>query len=284
MLYTYKPSLTVEEQVEYIEKNKRVVFNEISKEKAMEILYIHNYINVVSPFKFIGIKWETREDNGIRKPYAKKDEHGKHIYDRDIEFKELYDKYLEERSSYPIIFKNICEFETLFNAIVSYHIFNNQIINDSSELTMFFARLRLIVAQKNPYPTKQVHHLNNLDELIKQANTCDNCYNFFDRLSLGDLLMIYTLLEEENKIEIFNEMKRRNPLVNQNNYSQMEDQIFRMVAIRNCVYHANSLKILTLYYNLKRDDFRTKRDKESFENLIEKLIENYNENQEKSHP
>lgn len=50
-MHTYKPSKTVKEQVEYLESNKRVVFNEISKKEAEEILFKYRYINVITPYK-----------------------------------------------------------------------------------------------------------------------------------------------------------------------------------------------------------------------------------------
>ena len=49
-MHTYKPSKTVKEQVEYLESNKRVVFNEISKKEAEEILFKYGYINVITPY------------------------------------------------------------------------------------------------------------------------------------------------------------------------------------------------------------------------------------------
>jgi len=47
----YKAPLKTREQVNYLEANKKVVFNEISKDDAEHLLYEHNYINVISPFK-----------------------------------------------------------------------------------------------------------------------------------------------------------------------------------------------------------------------------------------
>ena len=47
----YKPIKTLEEQVDYIESNKKVTYANISKEQAKEILYTHSYINVITPYK-----------------------------------------------------------------------------------------------------------------------------------------------------------------------------------------------------------------------------------------
>lgn len=46
----YKPAKTLSEQIEYLEKAKRVRFNVIDKERAKNILFRYNYINVITPF------------------------------------------------------------------------------------------------------------------------------------------------------------------------------------------------------------------------------------------
>lgn len=48
----YKKPLSIEEQIDYLEKSKSVVYNKCSKEEARHILYKYNYINVISPFKY----------------------------------------------------------------------------------------------------------------------------------------------------------------------------------------------------------------------------------------
>ena len=43
----YKKPLSIEEQIDYLEKSKSVVYNKCSKEEARHILYKYNYINVI---------------------------------------------------------------------------------------------------------------------------------------------------------------------------------------------------------------------------------------------
>ena len=68
----YKKPLTIEEQVDYLEKNKHVVYNITSKDEAKVYLYNHNYINVISPFKE---RFARHDENDA----AVRDENGNHI-------------------------------------------------------------------------------------------------------------------------------------------------------------------------------------------------------------
>lgn len=52
----YKKPLSIEEQIDYLEKSKSVVYNKCSKEEARHILYKYNYINVISPLNIILLK------------------------------------------------------------------------------------------------------------------------------------------------------------------------------------------------------------------------------------
>ena len=47
----YKPAKTILEQLDYLNKNKRVQFNEMNRDFAGDKLLEYNYINVITPFK-----------------------------------------------------------------------------------------------------------------------------------------------------------------------------------------------------------------------------------------
>ena len=151
-MHTYKPSKTVKEQVEYLESNKRVVFNEISKKEAEEILFKYGYINVITPYKHRFAK----KDKGK----VVKDETGRHIYERDVDFKEYYDLYVNERKKYPTISANVIYFETRFRSILSYAILNSTDINCDSDLMNFLESIRLRISQSNNYSEKRLEHMN----------------------------------------------------------------------------------------------------------------------------
>ena len=100
LMDVYKKPLTIEQQVNYLEKTKRVVYKEVSKEESEEFLYTHNYINVISPFKHCFCKIEK---NG--KPI--KDSFGRHIYDNDTDFYEYEKEYRKERIIYPKLYESL---------------------------------------------------------------------------------------------------------------------------------------------------------------------------------
>lgn len=47
----YKQAKTISEQLQYLNEQKRVQFNEMNKEIAGNKLLEYNYINVITPFK-----------------------------------------------------------------------------------------------------------------------------------------------------------------------------------------------------------------------------------------
>ncbi len=76
----YKPAKTILEQLDYLNKNKRVQFNEMNRDFAGDKLLEYNYINVITPFKHKFAKLnEKKEVEKIK---------GSHIYERNVEFSE----------------------------------------------------------------------------------------------------------------------------------------------------------------------------------------------------
>lgn len=66
----------MDELIEYLKNDKKIVFEKIDEDKAKKILLLNNYINVITPFKFKYAKFH-RENIGTN-PY--KDISNKHIY------------------------------------------------------------------------------------------------------------------------------------------------------------------------------------------------------------
>jgi len=135
MKTSYKKPLTIDEQVEYLQAKKRVVYNTMSKEDAKEQLYEHAYINSITPFKH---RFARKDKNGN----VIRDNHGQHIYDRDVEFSEYYSAYTEERDKYPVIYANIQKFETMFNSVLSYEVIHFYSIDDRNDFNTFIASLK----------------------------------------------------------------------------------------------------------------------------------------------
>lgn len=261
----YKPAKSIAELLHYLNEHKHVQYNEMDKKIAGDKLLEYNYINVITPFKH---------------KFAKLDDYkevikinGKHIYDKNVEFKEYFDLFLNERKAYPIIIKNIIDFEMHFKSISAYHIFHSYSIHDSTELELFLERLKLRFSfLESRYNSKRITHMNNhLNNLIKSISRYANIYCFFDRMSLGNILTIYTCLDEQIQNIIIADLKRFNMNFNLDKVPDFINKIFCLVSIRNCVMHCNSLEILIRFYNPKTQELRTKSDRKKYLKLIKVL-------------
>lgn len=264
MTNVYKPAKKLDEQIEYLNQNKRVQFNEMDKEISKNKLLQYNYINVISPFK---------------RQFAKKDKkhevvkiEGKHIYERDVEFKEYYECFVEERSKYPIIVKNILDFEIHFKSIMSYHILTNHKIENSVDLNDFLDELKLsCLTLSGAYTTRIDHMINHLDKLKKDVSKYADVYCFFDRMSLGNVLDVFVCLDNKLQDIILSDMIRFGMNFNTEKVPDFIKKVFCLVAIRNCVMHGNSLEILVRYYNHKTHELRKATDKKKYTSLIKRL-------------
>lgn len=147
----YKPAKTLSEQIEYLEKAKRVRFNVIDKERAKNILFRYNYINVITPFKH---------------QFAQKDSNGnvvkvenKHIYQNDIEFSDYYGFYKKERQVYPTIAKNVISFESQFKAMLAYRILVNNKISNHKNLESFLSKIDKSIRNNSSLNEQRKEHM-----------------------------------------------------------------------------------------------------------------------------
>lgn len=263
-MHTYKPSKTVKEQVEYLESNKRVVFNEISKKEAEEILFKYGYINVITPYKHRFAK----KDKGK----VVKDETGRHIYERDVDFKEYYDLYVNERKKYPTISANVIYFETRFRSILSYTILNSTDINCDSDLMNFLESIRLRISQSNNYSEKRLEHMNeSISKLENNIEKYHDVYCFFDNLSLGESLTLFNGLDYKTQDKIFDSCKSINIHFNVDKTPDFASKVFTLVSVRNCVMHCNSLEVLKRFFNPKYKTLRDRKSTRTFESMINYL-------------
>ena len=260
----YKKPLSIEEQVDYLEKNKRVVYNECSKEKAKNILLRYNYINVITPYKH---RFAEKDNTGevIKK-------NGSHIYNRNISFDEYYKLYKEERLKYPIIAKNVIWFESQFKSILSYHIFNTFHFKNSNDVEMFLndasSKILLSKLYSESRKANMIKSINNLHTTIENFH---DIYCMFDHISLGDALNLYCGLKNNIQNKIFNDCKQFNLNLNTDKTPDFINRVFTLVSVRNCVIHCNSLEILVRFYNPKTKTLRDRNNKRKFTSMINYL-------------
>lgn len=271
---TFKKPLTLDEQVEYIRDNKNVVISdtiEMNKEKAKHFLYLHNYINVITPFKYNYCK-----KNNEGKPFTT---NNKHIYPNTIDFTEYYKKYNEEREMYPILYKKISELESRFNAILSYEVMHHYNIIDLNHFDAFISDLKFNLCKEYELrrTVNKFYRYDNIrkaiDDFKYQLEDYCNIYVFFDRLSTSDLLNTFICLDPNLKKKIFNSLIQEKLNLNIPDIPTFEDTFFKVVSIRNCICHSNSLEILIRFYNIKIKDPRNKSDIQKYYTTINKLLE-----------
>lgn len=262
----YKVAKTTTEQIEHLKENKRVTFDKISENEASELLLRYNYINIISPYKHHFALLDSK------KQVVKKD--GRHIYELDVDFSEYYSCFLEERKFYPVIMENIYHFEIQFKSIVAYYVLNSYKISNSEELKLYLGKLKMNLSKKKTlYKNRIEHMMDHLDSLFYDVFRYADIYCFFDRMSLGNMLTVYASLDDKLQNKIFNDMKRYKINLKAEQVPVFIDRVFRLVSIRNCVMHCNSLEILIRFYNPKDKALRKSNDRKGYLSLIKELKE-----------
>ena len=261
----YKQAKTISEQLQYLNEQKRVQFNEMNKEIAGNKLLEYNYINVITPFKHQFAKLNSKKE--VEKV------NGKHVYERDIEFQEYYNFFINERKSYPIIITNILDFEIHFKTSVAYNVLTNYEIQDSNQLELFLDKLNLKFAfLTSKYKKNRIEHMSNrINALKKDIFKYADVYCFFDRMSLGDMLTVFACLDNSMQNRIFQDLKKFQMTFNVDKVPDFIDKVFCLVSIRNCVMHCNSLEILIRFYNPKTHELRKISDRKKYLNMIKNL-------------
>lgn len=261
----YKPSKKIKEQLDYLEEKKRVRFIDMDRNTAGDKLLEYNYINVITPFKHKFAKCDSK------KQVVKVN--GNHIYEKDVDFSEYYNCFWEERKKYPIIIANIQDFEIHFKSITAYHILTTSEIYNSSDLSLFLSKLELRFSYlESRYDKTRIQHMKDqIESLKKDIFNYADVYCFFDRMSLGNMLTVFTCLEDDTQNRILKDMKRYKVNLNVDQVPDFIQKVFCLVSIRNCVMHCNSLEVLIRFYKPKTHELRNSSDRRKYVNLIKLL-------------
>lgn len=261
MKETYKKPLTINEQIKYLHDFKNVEYNQVSEEEAMPILYEHTYINVITPFKHRFAR-KDKKGNVIR------DKYGNHIYDRLVEFSEYYDAYNDEREKYPVIYKNIQRFETIFNSVVAYEAIHYYDIDSYQHFLDFVSALRrnlMNMSLKNEYTQNACNNMTHeLDKFPETMEKYDDIYIFMDRLSLSDIITVFRCLDSDLRSKIYKYLQQHDAVLGYMTFESFDEFLTRIVPIRNCISHFNSLEILKMYLHIKTKTLRTSSDRKKY--------------------
>ncbi|MCH4222726.1 MAG: hypothetical protein LKF62_04980 [Solobacterium sp.] len=265
MRSTYKNPLTVKQQADYLEQNKRVIFGSVNRNDAEQYLYEHCYINVITPFKHCFAKRDPVTGVTIR------DANNNHVYERDIDFSEYKNKYEGERDSYPTIYKNIMQFESTLNSIVANEVIHSYHIDSYEKFTDFRGTL-LKNAQYASSAENVVAHLRDeINSFYYDMKRYEDIYIFIDRLSLSGTIAVWKCSDNHIKKKIFKELMASGMTFQYTSLGTFNDFLERIVPIRNCVCHFNSLEVLINYYDIKNKSLRRNSDKKKYINIIAKL-------------
>lgn len=259
----YKKPLSITEQIEYLKNNKRIIFNEIDEYEAGDILSKYGYINVISPFKYVFCE----KKNGI--PIKV---NGNHIYNRDVDFSEYYNKYLEERNKYKTLYKNISKFEVKFNSIVTHNIIMFYDINSTEKFNEFVQIIKSNIQLSKYKQTVKDHMVEEISKFEENMEKYESVYIFMDRLSLGTTITLFRCCDNHLRKTIFNNLLKYNATVGYKDFDTFDDFLFRIVSIRNCISHNNSLTVLTRYYDIKEKLLRKDSDRRKYKNIIKRLL------------
>lgn len=237
----------------------------MDRNTAGDKLLEYNYINVITPFKHKFAKCDSK------KQVVKVN--GNHVYEKDVDFSGYYNCFLEERNKYPAIIANIQDFEIHFKSITAYHILTTARIRNSSDLSLFLSKLELRFSfLEFRYDKTRIQHMK--DQIATLKNDIfqyADVYCFFDRMSLGNMLTVFTCLENDTQNRILKDMKKYKVNLNVDQVPAFIKKVFCLVSIRNCVMHCNSLEVLIRFYKPKTHELRNSSDRKKYLSLIKLL-------------
>lgn len=275
----YKKPLSTIEQIEYLSKNKRIVFEETIKSR--DLLLRYNYINVVSPFKHIFAR------NNSNDPYkSDRDEHHKHIYDRDVRLEEYLEKLNEERSKYSEMYDGLHKFESAYRSIVSNFFLSRFQIDNSEKATRHFEIIKNRFEHvefeskfgEEKAIAKRLNIIDSINGIIYRVNgNADrkieetNIYLVFERLSLKELNAVFWGLPYKWQEEIVKKLSLWKLDFGAKNLYDFKKKAFNLVSIRNSIMHFNSLTILLKYSDYKKGILRERNSRENYIRLMNGL-------------
>ena len=266
----YKHPLSNAEQVNYIEENKNVVYNQYSKEKAIQYLYEHSYINVITPFKHRFAEKDKKTGIPLR------DGLGNHIYTHKVDFKEYKTCYEKERFEYPAIYSNIMKFETIFNSIVAYECILYYQIDTYEQFKKFITSLRNnlnSLAINKEYNQAVISHMSDqIDDFLVDMGKYDDIYIFMDRLSLNGIITIFRTIDKKIRSKIFQYLNQSGNVFGYNTFDTFDQFLSRIVIIRNYVCHFNSLEVLIMYSDIPTKTLRDSSDRKKWNKTIHRLV------------
>ena len=103
-----------------------------------------------------------------------------------------------------MISQNLIQFETIFNSLLSLQILEENRFNTDEKLEAFLEDVCLNL--QNSYPKRATHYRRTIDKLKEDYGKYHDIYCFFDSLTLGQAVTLYTGLPEPQRRALLGEM------------------------------------------------------------------------------
>ena len=119
---------------------------------------------------------------------------------------------------------------------------------------------------------KKQHMLKTIGHFCHEIEKYNSVFIFLDRLSLSELSTIYLSCDKKVGLYIFSEMQKRELTLGYKKKKDFDESLNRLIQIRNCIMHSNSLTILLEYYNVKEKSFRKSSDRKAYQKIVKELL------------
>lgn len=246
----FKEPLTLERMTEYLHETKNVVYERISEKKAQKYLYELSYVNLIRPFK------HYFQENGTY---------------RVTDFQEYLDHYDKEREIYPTIYKNIMKLEGLLKSILSYEILNAYRINSFKRFQALASTLTQN-AKRTPYNDSIKSHMYRIIEKMEdEIQDYHSPHALLGELTLKESLSLLYTLDEKLKNHCRQEILNRQTLIQERKDNEFYEEVDRIIQIRNCICHNDSLESLIYYSREEYEQVRDPQEKQLYLDLLNRL-------------
>ena len=280
---SYKPHKKTNEMVKYLSEYKNIEFKKISPLDAEEYLVRYNYINIISPFKFITA---DQDPTSTIEYISLRDDEGNHIYSETSDFSDYYEYFKAERDDYINYYVALSKFELAFKSILTSSFMTTYNVRNSKDAKTAFMNMshkvhtltlnstgnsEAIAHRKELMKKSFSKFIKNLDPRFKKNGVeieSTDIYIMFDRMYLTELLTVYICLKPIIRRRVYEKLIELGLELGAENKEELESKIFNLVAIRNSIMHYNSLEILKKYSNYKKKIIRENNSRKDYENLL----------------
>ena len=162
-------------------------------------------------------------------------------------------------------------FESIMNSVISYEVLNTFCLSTTNSFDIFVEMLKANINTSMYTDNTKTRMHENLNKLPKYLSDFKSPYVVFDNLSLNETLTVLAGLDSETQKKCINQIIVNQTIIKSDDMETFYQQVSKLVRIRNCICHNDSLEILLRFLSRKYKTLRSSSDKHSYAKLIEKL-------------